>query len=73
MREADTARVAELTGQLGYPSPADDIRLRIAYVRSRPEDEVLVAVDVEDQPIGWIHVSRFASLEASRIAKPRVR
>ena len=68
MREADTARVAELTGQLGYPSTADDIRLRIAYVRSRPEDEVLVAVDVEDQPIGWIHVSRFASLEASDLA-----
>lgn len=68
MRADDTARVAELTGQLGYPSTRDDIGGRFAYLRRRPEDEVLVAVGEDDQPIGWIHVSRFASLEASDVA-----
>lgn len=68
MRADDTARVAELTGQLGYPSTPDDIGGRFAYLRRRPEDEVLVAVGEDDQPIGWIHVSRFASLEASDVA-----
>lgn len=68
MRADDTARVAELTDQLGYPSTPDDIGGRFAYLRRRPEDEVLVAVGEDDQPIGWIHVSRFASLEASDVA-----
>ena len=68
MRADDTARVAELTGQLGYPSTPHDIGGRFAYLRRRPEDEVLVAVGEDDQPIGWIHVSRFASLEASDVA-----
>ena len=68
MREADAARVAELTRQLGYPSTPEDIGGRFAYLRARPEDEVLVVVDEEDRPIGWIHVSRFASLEASDVA-----
>ena len=68
MRETDTARVAALTGQLGYPSTPADIGARLSYLRGRPEDDVLVAVDDHDQPIGWIHVSRFASLEASDVA-----
>ena len=68
MRREDATRVAGLTGQLGYPSTPDDIGGRFAYVCSRPDDEVLVAVDEHDEPIGWIHVSRFASLEASDLA-----
>ena len=68
MRDDDTACVAELTGQLGYPSTPEDIGGRFAYLRGRPEDEVLVAVDEGDPPLGWIHVSRFASLEASDLA-----
>lgn len=68
MRDADVGRVADLTAQLGYPSTVADIDARFAYVRSRRDDEVLVAVDASDEPIGWIHVSRFASLEASELA-----
>jgi GNAT superfamily N-acetyltransferase len=68
MRGDDVARVADLTAQLGYPSTAEQIAGRFAHLRSRAEDELLVAVDDRDQPVGWIHVSRFASLEASEVA-----
>ena len=68
MRDADAARVANLTAQLGYASSDEQIAARFAHLRSRPDDEVLVAVDADDAPIGWVHVSRFASLEASDLA-----
>lgn len=68
MRTTDAARIAELTGQLGYPSTPEDIGGRFAHLRGRSWDEILVAVDDGDLPIGWIHVSRFASLEASDVA-----
>ena len=68
MRADDTARVAELTGPAAAVVEREDFGGRFAYLRRRPEDEVLVAVGEDDQPIGWIHVSRFASLEASDVA-----
>jgi GNAT superfamily N-acetyltransferase len=68
MRGDDVARVADLTAQLGYPSTPEQIAARFAHLRTRPEDELLIAVDERDQPVGWIHVSRFASLEASDVA-----
>jgi GNAT superfamily N-acetyltransferase len=64
MRADDAAEVAELTTQLGYPTDADEERRRIADIRSRTDDELLVAVDGDDRPIGWIHVARLASLAA---------
>ena len=68
IHDGDAARIAELTSQLGYPSTPEQIEARLAYLGSRPEDELLVAVDGNDEPVGWIHVSRFASLEASEVA-----
>lgn len=68
MRDIDVERVADLTAQLGYPATSTQIEARFAHVRSRPDDEVLLAVDEHDVAIGWIHVSRFASLEASDVA-----
>ena len=68
MRDDDAGRVAELTAQLGYPSTPAEIAARFAHVSSRPDDDVLVAVDDRDRPIGWIQVSRFASLEAGEVA-----
>jgi len=64
MRADDAAEVAELTTQLGYPTDADEERRRIADIRSRTDDELFVAVDAEDRPIGWIHVACLASLAA---------
>lgn len=68
MVEADAHRVAGLTTQLGYPVDAVTLTARLAEVRTRVADEVLVAVDADDLAIGWIHVTRLALLEASDLA-----
>ena len=68
MIEADAGRVAELTTQLGYPVDAETLATRLAEVRTSTADEVLVAVDAEGVPIGWIHVTRLALLEESDLA-----
>ena len=68
MIAADAGRAAELTTQLGYPVDAETLATRLAEVRTRLADEVLVAVDADDHPIGWIHVTRLALLEASDLA-----
>jgi GNAT superfamily N-acetyltransferase len=67
MTAADAARVAELAGQLGYPSTAEDVERRFGELAGRDSDAVLVAVD-DGTVIGWIHVCRVASLAASDVA-----
>jgi GNAT superfamily N-acetyltransferase len=68
MVASDAAIVADLTTQLGYPSSADEIATRFAELRGRHDDEVLVATDSNDTPIGWVHVARVAALESSATA-----
>lgn len=68
MIEADAGRVAELTTQLGYPVDPETLATRLAEVRTRTADEVLVAVDADGLPIGWIHVALLALLEATDLA-----
>ena len=66
--EADVGPMAELTTQLGYPVDPQTLRERLADVRTRTEDGVLVAVDEHDRPIAWVHVALLATLEASHLA-----
>jgi GNAT superfamily N-acetyltransferase len=66
--EADVGPMAELTTQLGYPVDPETLGERLAQVRPRNGDAVLVAVDEHDRPIGWVHVSLLALLEASDLA-----
>ena len=66
--EADGGPMAELTTQLGYPVDAKTLGERLADMRSRTADEVLVAVDEHDRPIAWVHVALLATLEASHLA-----
>ena len=68
MVAADAGRAASLTTQLGYPVEADALAERLAVVRTRATDELLVAVDGDDRAIGWIHVSMLAVLERSDLA-----
>jgi GNAT superfamily N-acetyltransferase len=68
MVEADADRVADLTTQLGYPVDAETLTTRLAEVRTRVADEVLVAVNADDVAIGWIHVARLALLEVGDLA-----
>ena len=68
MQSGDAEALAALTTQLGYPVDADRIRSRIGPLLKDSSSAVLVAVDGEDQPIGWLHVVLLLSLESD----PRV-
>ena len=68
MVAADAAIVADLATQLGYPSSPDQVGTRFEELRRREDDEVLVATDAEDTPIGWVHVARVAALESGPMA-----
>jgi GNAT superfamily N-acetyltransferase len=68
MEPGDVDAVAALTGALGYPVDADEVAHRWAHIREPGGGVILVAVDPDDRPIGWIHVSRMATLEMSDAA-----
>ena len=59
----DAGAIAALTTQLGYPVDAQTQARRLAPVLASDRDEVLVAVDAADRPIGWIHVQGRLFLE----------
>jgi GNAT superfamily N-acetyltransferase len=52
----DAEAAAELSGQLGYPCLAEDLRDRIEEL-SRTADRVAFAAIVEGQLVGWIDVA----------------
>jgi GNAT superfamily N-acetyltransferase len=49
----DAEAAAELSGELGYPCPAEDLRERIEEL-SRTTDRVAFAAVIDDQVVGWI-------------------
>ncbi len=63
MREADAPRVAELAGELGYPSTADQILARKAVLDRQGMSVVYVAEAAGDELVGWIIVSEICSME----------
>jgi GNAT superfamily N-acetyltransferase len=61
IRTEDTARVAELLTQLGYPATADDVARRLAYWQ-QPESRILVA-EHNTQVVGCLSVHAIPYLE----------
>jgi len=60
----DVARLAALSGQLGYPSGDDELLARLGRFLSLPHDHaIFVAVDETAHVMGWIHVGRRESIE----------
>ncbi len=64
----DAATLADLTGQLGYPTTEVEMIERLRRVLASAGDAVLVAIDEAGRPIGWVHVGRELLLEASDTA-----
>ena len=62
-KSADAPRLAELSGQLGYPATAAQIRERLRQIQPPSQNAVFVADSAKDGVIGWLHVSREALLE----------
>jgi GNAT superfamily N-acetyltransferase len=62
-KSADAAQLAVLTGQLGYPATAAQMRTRLRKIQPASQNAVFVADSAKDGVIGWLHVSREALLE----------
>ena len=68
-RGTDAAAIAELSGQLGYPTTVQAMRGRLRDVLKDRESACFVAVDAFGKVMGWIHVSMTPLLEVERRAE----
>jgi GNAT superfamily N-acetyltransferase len=68
-RSADVKRVAELSGQLGYPATEKQMKGRLREIIKDREAACFVAELREGGLIGWIHVSTTPLLEVERRAE----
>ena len=68
-RSTDAARIAELSGQLGYPASARQMNARLKGVLRDKEGACFVAESREGGLVGWIHVSTTPLLEVGRRAE----
>ena len=63
-KSADAPQIAVLSGQLGYPATAEQIRKRLRGIKPPSQHAVFVANSAKDGVIGWVHVSRQPLLES---------
>lgn len=62
-RLSDAARLAELSGQLGYPTGAAEMKRRLKSITPQSQHATFVADDPEHGVVGWLHVSAIPLLE----------
>jgi GNAT superfamily N-acetyltransferase len=61
---SDAPRLAELTGQLGYPATAAQLRRRLRGIQPASHHAVFVAESSKDGVVGWVHVGKQHLLES---------
>jgi GNAT superfamily N-acetyltransferase len=66
---ADAERVAELSGQLGYPTPVKVMKLRLRDALKDKDGACFIADSKAAGLIGWIHVTTTPLLEVERRAE----
>ncbi|HEV2287579.1 MAG TPA: GNAT family N-acetyltransferase [Candidatus Acidoferrales bacterium] len=66
---ADSQRMANFSGQLGYPSTAKEVRARLAEIRRSDDCAVFVAELADGQIAGWIGVYIFRSVEMNKLVE----
>ena len=69
MTERDARAAADLSGQLGYPSTAEQIRRRLGRLSDDPESAVFVAESGDGRVVGWVHVVGRCLLELDPYAE----
>lgn len=67
-KKSDVPRLAELSGELGYPTSEKEMKQRFAEINPPARHAVFVA-EREREVIGWIHVSITPLLEVARRAE----
>lgn len=68
-RQADASRIAELSGQLGYPTTARAMAGRLQLALRQKGGACFLAETKEDGVVGWAHVSVTPLLEVERRAE----
>jgi GNAT superfamily N-acetyltransferase len=68
-RSTDAARIAELSGQLGYPTTEKQMKARLKDASRDKDGACFVAESREGGLIGWVHVSTTPLLEVERRAE----
>jgi GNAT superfamily N-acetyltransferase len=56
-KSSDATRIAELSGQLGYPATATEVVRRFRAIRPASQHAVFVAQTADGRVIGWTHIS----------------
>ena len=62
-KPSDAPHLAELSGQLGYPATASEVRQRLRAIRPAALHAVFVAESKGVGVVGWLHVSKQPLLE----------
>ena len=62
-KSTDATRIAELSGQLGYPAKPAEIAQRLRKIKPASHHAVLVAESPERKVVGWLHASVSPLLE----------
>ena len=68
-RQADAARIAALSGQLGYPTTTREMAARLKRALGTKDGACFVAETVTHGVIGWVHASVTPLLEVPRRAE----
>jgi GNAT superfamily N-acetyltransferase len=57
VRSADAPRIAELSGQLGYPATTKEIAARLRKLKTAEPNALFVADSTGSGIVGWAHIS----------------
>ncbi len=68
-RASDAAQIAELSGQLGYPTTAAEITKRLRKLKPASQNALFVAESLDSGVVGWAHVSVTHLLEVGTRAE----
>ncbi len=66
---ADAPRIAELSGQLGYPATSEEVVQRLRKLEGDARHVIYVAESPSGEVIGWIHVQDCHLLESDTRAE----
>jgi GNAT superfamily N-acetyltransferase len=56
-RTSDAPRLAELSGQLGYPTTAAEMKKRLRRLKPASQNALFVAESPDAVVVGWAHIS----------------
>ena len=62
-KSSDAARLAVLSGELGYPATPGEMKSRLSRLKPAGDNAIFVAENGKREVIGWLHVSVTRLLE----------